>query len=613
MNCMCYTIPILKTEEEFWAEDSENSTESVNEVTDMPEGFKNWIKDNQERIEKAEARGALPYFIKDNRETVEEILKPKVEPKKTALEIAAERHAARTPEDMARIQIAWNQNRMEHLMELSKRIGFYRDPDLRNIFILLEGDHYAPDFDAFKIDYKLAKQYIEDKIKAETELVRRMMQDPAMRANLQEVAKALGVDIAEPMTFFEANVMRGNPNYSVSEAYRINCQTCVVANELRRRGLNLEALANTKGSWLEKLSQKTNEIWVDADGNIPAKKRIGAEYYSYACLGPDGRRYKRGWNKTVSNRKQLIAELESSISEDGRYHIDWCWNTQSKYSISGHIITVEKIDGVLRYYDPQNGKVIANFYDYINNIKLDRGINLLRVDNLRVNPEYASHILGKSGSDVISGVVGQSVTKGALNLSGDIKSDIATYVRQRNALTTNRERVALDLQIIQEGGFIRSGHYSTPQGSIFATEELPKKINKDNLELSKNIQMAQKMAKNGYDCYLLSNPHGIKSADFIFAKDGKVFYAEGKLSTGKSSLDHNLAKGGRQSERILIDLTGTKDTNYISSQLEKAFEENENLKEVMILKRGRLMPIDFRMVQRSDFKRYFKKLWEQKK
>ncbi len=68
---MCYTIPILKTEEEFWSLDD---TKSVNEITEVPENFREWIKDNTDRIEKAEARGTLPYFIKDNRGFVEEVL-----------------------------------------------------------------------------------------------------------------------------------------------------------------------------------------------------------------------------------------------------------------------------------------------------------------------------------------------------------------------------------------------------------------------------------------------------------------------------------------------------------------------------------------------------------
>ncbi len=121
------------------------------------------------------------------------------------------------------------------------------------------------------------------------------------------------------------------------------------------------------------------------------------------------------------------------------------------------------------------------------------------------------------------------------------------------------------------------------------------------------------MANNGYDCYLLSNPNNTKSADFLFVKDGKVLYTEGKLSTGKSSLDHNLSKGSRQSERILIDLTGTRDTNYISSQLEKAFNQNDNLKEVMLLKGGRLISVKATDVRNKSFQNKFKKVWEQNK
>ena len=71
-NCMCYTIPILKTEDEFF--DDDDDAKSVNEVEDVPQGFVDWIKDNKERIDKAEKRGTVPYFIADNRDTVKRIL-----------------------------------------------------------------------------------------------------------------------------------------------------------------------------------------------------------------------------------------------------------------------------------------------------------------------------------------------------------------------------------------------------------------------------------------------------------------------------------------------------------------------------------------------------------
>lgn len=73
-QCLCYCIPILKTEEEFWNYDEDNPEKSVNEVTVVPDNFKEWIKDNEERIEKATERGTLPYFIRDNQSKVTEIL-----------------------------------------------------------------------------------------------------------------------------------------------------------------------------------------------------------------------------------------------------------------------------------------------------------------------------------------------------------------------------------------------------------------------------------------------------------------------------------------------------------------------------------------------------------
>ena len=115
-NCMCYCIPILKTEDEFWAEDSEDSTESVNEITDVPEGFKEWIKNNKDRIEAAENRGKLPYFIQDNKDEVMDILHPELR-RKSALEIAEERHAARTQEDIDEIRTNWGNRKVNQLWD----------------------------------------------------------------------------------------------------------------------------------------------------------------------------------------------------------------------------------------------------------------------------------------------------------------------------------------------------------------------------------------------------------------------------------------------------------------------------------------------------------------
>ena len=59
-NCMCYVIPILKTEDQFWNE------EEVEEIKELPTGFCSWIDDNAERIALANEKGTLTYWIKEN-------------------------------------------------------------------------------------------------------------------------------------------------------------------------------------------------------------------------------------------------------------------------------------------------------------------------------------------------------------------------------------------------------------------------------------------------------------------------------------------------------------------------------------------------------------------
>lgn len=74
-NDLCYKVPILKTEEEFWEWDGriDVSTESINEVKDVPDEFKKWVLENQQKIEKARKRNTLPYFLRDNKSIIQNI------------------------------------------------------------------------------------------------------------------------------------------------------------------------------------------------------------------------------------------------------------------------------------------------------------------------------------------------------------------------------------------------------------------------------------------------------------------------------------------------------------------------------------------------------------
>ena len=41
-NDLCYVIPIIKTEEQFWLPKEEQGKDNA-EITDVPQGFKTWV------------------------------------------------------------------------------------------------------------------------------------------------------------------------------------------------------------------------------------------------------------------------------------------------------------------------------------------------------------------------------------------------------------------------------------------------------------------------------------------------------------------------------------------------------------------------------------------
>jgi hypothetical protein len=111
-NDLCYKIPILKTEEEFWNYGDAKDKPSSKEVKDVPDAFKKWVGQNTVRISKAKKAGTLPYFLKDNKSYVDKALATY---KPSAKEKSAIRQAARTQEQIDKIRAEWAKRRIRQL------------------------------------------------------------------------------------------------------------------------------------------------------------------------------------------------------------------------------------------------------------------------------------------------------------------------------------------------------------------------------------------------------------------------------------------------------------------------------------------------------------------
>ena len=119
-RCRCSQSPILMDRDsDEWKKlramdaDEYKKYKSPNRITAAPAAFQEWCEKNKEKLTKAREAGKLPYFVRDNEKAVGKLLGWKnAEPTKGAAltrqeEIkarAAQRHANRTPEEIADIQ-----------------------------------------------------------------------------------------------------------------------------------------------------------------------------------------------------------------------------------------------------------------------------------------------------------------------------------------------------------------------------------------------------------------------------------------------------------------------------------------------------------------------------
>ncbi len=209
---------------------------------------------------------------------------------------------------------------------------------------------------------------------------------------LDTLAKKLGIEQGEPMTHDKANHMRPNPHFKEDEQYQINCQSAVVAYELRRRGIDVEAAGNT-GSYNNAshwLSYNTRLAWRAKDGE-PPKRITSLEEY---------KRSEKGMLYYIRDLKTQEQSFFDKTKAPGRYHISWTWKNENK----GHIITMEVAkDGSRSFYDPQTGRSAKDLDAWLKEgrkvfIDYKKGIWGYRVDDLQPNAEIVEGVVKKAGS-----------------------------------------------------------------------------------------------------------------------------------------------------------------------------------------------------------------------
>ena len=124
------------------------------------------------------------------------------------------------------------------------------------------------------------------------------------------------------------------------------------------------------------------------------------------------------------------------------------------------------------------------------------------------------------------------------------------------------------------------------------------------------LNAAHKAAEHGYRVFILPNPKGTRTPDFIFEQKGNFKVYDLKTISGKSSASNRLLESIGQSNRVLLNMTVDYNSRLLASDIKSYFETNQDALEVLIFKGRKVLPINRIQVQSTDFYRVFRKRYE---
>jgi hypothetical protein len=119
------------------------------------------------------------------------------------------------------------------------------------------------------------------------------------------------------------------------------------------------------------------------------------------------------------------------------------------------------------------------------------------------------------------------------------------------------------------------------------------------------INAARKAVEHGYSVYILPNPKGIRTADFIFERKGVYKMFDLKTPTGKNSVENRLSESVGQTNRVLLHMTADYNPGTLARSIKRYFELNPYAREVLVYKGKKQISVTRKSLEDTNFFRTF--------
>ena len=138
-------------------------------------------------------------------------------------------------------------------------------------------------------------------------------------------------------------------------------------------------------------------------------------------------------------------------------------------------------------------------------------------------------------------------------------------------------------------------------------------ISTDSADYDNLLAGAKKAVRYGYKVYILPNPKGVRSADYIFERKGVYNMFDLKTITGTWSIGTRLEESIGQTNRVFINLATTYPTNRMATEIKQYFEANNEALEVLVAVGKKMVSAERNFVMKRTFFKEFRKAAEQLK
>ena len=127
-------------------------------------------------------------------------------------------------------------------------------------------------------------------------------------------------------------------------------------------------------------------------------------------------------------------------------------------------------------------------------------------------------------------------------------------------------------QIIYYGEF----HLVEGESNIYSA------ISEQSDDFDNLINAARKAVEHGYRVYILPNPKGIRTADYIFERKGVFKMFDLKTISGKNSVGNRLKESIGQTNSVLLNIVCDYNVRNLTLEIRRYFESTTDAFEVLI-------------------------------